>query len=76
MMADIVVFDPAKVKDISTYARPKQFPEGIETVLVNGTPVLVDGSGRRPGQDGRCSTRCPRRLADPPAALRVVHERR
>ncbi len=52
MMADIVVFDPAKVKDISTYARPKQFPEGIETVLVNGTPVLVDGyrTEARPGR--------------------------
>jgi len=52
MMADVVVFDPAKVKDISTYARPKQFPEGIETVLVNGTPVLVDGyrTEARPGR--------------------------
>ena len=52
MMADIVVFDPAKVRDISTYARPKQFPEGIETVLVNGTPVLVDGyrTEARPGR--------------------------
>ena len=43
MMADLVVFDPAKVKDVATYAKPKQFPEGIETVLVNGQPVLVDG---------------------------------
>ncbi|MGZ6028716.1 MAG: N-acyl-D-amino-acid deacylase family protein [Myxococcaceae bacterium] len=52
MMADVVVFDPAKVKDISTYAKPKQFPEGIETVLVNGTPVLVDGyrTEARPGR--------------------------
>lgn len=52
MMADIVVFDPAKVKDVATYARPKQFPEGIETVLVNGTPVLVDGyrTEARPGR--------------------------
>ncbi|MGZ6079425.1 MAG: N-acyl-D-amino-acid deacylase family protein [Myxococcaceae bacterium] len=52
MIADVVVFDPAKVKDISTYAKPKQFPEGIETVLVNGTPVLVDGyrTEARPGR--------------------------
>jgi N-acyl-D-aspartate/D-glutamate deacylase len=52
MMADIVVFDPAKVKDVATYAKPKQFPEGIETVLVNGQPVLVDGfrTEARPGR--------------------------
>lgn len=52
MMADIVVFDPAKVKDLATYAKPKQFPEGIETVLVNGQPVLVDGirTEARPGR--------------------------
>ncbi len=52
MMADIVVFDPERVKDVATYARPKQFPEGIETVLVNGQPVLVDGirTEARPGR--------------------------
>ena len=52
MMADIVIFDPAKVKDVATYAKPKQFPEGIETVLVNGQPVLVDGirTEARPGR--------------------------
>ncbi len=52
MMADIVVFDPARVRDVATYARPKQFPEGIETVLVNGQPVLVDGirTETRPGR--------------------------
>jgi N-acyl-D-aspartate/D-glutamate deacylase len=52
MMADVVIFDPAKVKDVATYADPKRFPEGIETVLVNGQPVLVDGvrTGARPGR--------------------------
>ena len=52
MMADVVVFDPAKVKDTATYAKPKLFPEGIETVLVNGQPVLVDGvrTESRPGR--------------------------
>ncbi|HET6984394.1 MAG TPA: D-aminoacylase [Myxococcaceae bacterium] len=52
MMADVVVFDPTKVKDNATYARPKQFPDGIETVLVNGQPVLVDGvrTEARPGR--------------------------
>ena len=52
MMADVVIFDPAKVKDLATYANPKRFPEGIETVLVNGQPVLVDGvrTEARPGR--------------------------
>jgi len=52
MMADVVILDPAKVKDLATYAKPKQFPEGIETVLVNGQPVLVDGARTeaRPGR--------------------------
>jgi len=52
MMADVVIFDPAKVKDVATYATPKRFPEGIETVLVNGQPVLVDGvrTEARPGR--------------------------
>ena len=52
MMADVVIFDPVKVKDLATYANPKRFPEGIETVLVNGQPVLVDGvrTEARPGR--------------------------
>jgi N-acyl-D-aspartate/D-glutamate deacylase len=52
MMADVVILDPAKVKDVATYANPKRFPEGIETVLVNGQPVLVDGirTEARPGR--------------------------
>jgi N-acyl-D-amino-acid deacylase len=52
MVADLVVFDPAKVNDLATYERPKQFPEGIATVVVNGEPVLVDGvrTEARPGR--------------------------
>jgi len=52
MVADVVVFDPAKVNDLATYERPKQFPEGIATVVVNGEPVLVDGmrTEARPGR--------------------------
>jgi N-acyl-D-amino-acid deacylase len=42
-MADIVVFDPETVRDIATYAKPHQFPEGIETVLVNGVLTVEDG---------------------------------
>lgn len=49
--ADVVVFDPERVADRATYTRPA-YPEGIEYVLVNGTPVVFEGgtTGARPGQ--------------------------
>jgi N-acyl-D-amino-acid deacylase len=41
--ADIVVFDPKSVRAPATRANPKQFPIGIEYVIVNGQ-VAVDGN--------------------------------
>jgi N-acyl-D-aspartate/D-glutamate deacylase len=34
--ADILVYDPAKVRDAATYLEPHQLAEGMEYVLVNG----------------------------------------
>jgi N-acyl-D-amino-acid deacylase len=34
--ADILVFDPANVRDAATYLEPHQLSEGMEYVLVNG----------------------------------------
>ena len=49
MKADIVVFDPTTVHSPATRHRPRQYPTGIEHVLVNGQPVVTDGdSHRRP----------------------------
>ncbi len=50
--ADVVVFDPDTVSDKATYENPKQYPAGIETVLVNGTVVIDNGhhTGARPGR--------------------------
>lgn len=42
--ADVVVFDPATVRDRATYADPFQYPEGIRYVLVNGSVALQDGT--------------------------------
>lgn len=36
MKADIVIFDYAQIKDMATYENPKQYPKGIDYVLVNG----------------------------------------
>jgi len=46
-VADLVVFDPATVKDESTYPDPHRYPSGIPYVVVNGD-VTVDG-GRLSG---------------------------
>lgn len=38
--ADIVVFDPAKVQDHSTYQRPQQLATGVGDVWINGVRAL------------------------------------
>jgi len=41
--ADIVIFDPAAIRDVATYSDPQKLAVGVSDVLVNGVPVLVDG---------------------------------
>ncbi|MBX6312748.1 MAG: D-aminoacylase [Isosphaeraceae bacterium] len=52
LAADIAIFDPNTVIDRSTYAQGRALAEGIRHVLVNGTPVLLDGepTGATPGR--------------------------
>jgi N-acyl-D-amino-acid deacylase len=52
MWADVVVFDPATIRDKATFETPNQFSEGMEFVLVNGVPVIEDGkmTGALPGK--------------------------
>ena len=42
-LADLVIFDPDRVKDTATYAAPHGLAEGMSHVLVNGVVVLEDG---------------------------------
>jgi N-acyl-D-amino-acid deacylase len=42
-VADIAIFDPARVKDVATYTDPHHLSEGMSFVLVNGVIVLNDG---------------------------------
>ena len=52
MWADVVVFDPARIRDLATFAQPNQLSEGMRWVLVNGVPVIADGqaTGALPGK--------------------------
>ncbi len=50
--ADILVFDPARVRDAATYQNPHQLAEGMTAVLVNGVVVKrgADWSDKLPGR--------------------------
>lgn len=52
MWADVVVFDPATIKDVATFESPNHLSEGMEYVLVNGVPVIDGGkmTGALPGR--------------------------
>ena len=54
--ADLAVFDPATVKDESTYPDPHRYPTGIPYVVVNGA-VAVDDSRLALRGTGRVLTR-------------------
>lgn len=42
--ADITVFNPKTVKNCASFKDPHRFSEGIEYVLINGKPVLENGT--------------------------------
>jgi len=50
--ADVVVFDPARVRDHATFDDPHRYASGVQHVLVNGIPVLRQGehTGSLPGR--------------------------
>jgi dihydroorotase/N-acyl-D-amino-acid deacylase len=50
--ADVMIFDPTTIIDRATYERPHQLSVGVKYVLVNGTPVVDQGTatGAKPGR--------------------------
>ena len=52
MYADVVVFDPDRIQENSTYEKPLQLSTGMRAVLVNGVEIVRDGrhTGAKPGR--------------------------
>lgn len=50
--ADVVVFEPATIRDNATFEKPQQFASGVEDVFINGVQVLKDSkhTGAKPGR--------------------------
>src|SRR5689334_11466351 len=50
--ADLVVFDPERIIDRSTFQDPQSLSEGVKRVFVNGQEVWIDGkvTGSHPGR--------------------------
>jgi N-acyl-D-aspartate/D-glutamate deacylase len=51
--ADVVIFDPDTIIDRGSFADPYQYPDGIETVIINGSPVWHEGAFNQDEPAGR-----------------------
>jgi N-acyl-D-amino-acid deacylase len=52
MRADIVVFDPSRVRDAATFEKPHQYAEGFSQVIVNGQ-VVFERQGMTSARPGK-----------------------
>jgi dihydroorotase/N-acyl-D-amino-acid deacylase len=52
LAADITIFDPATIRDVSTFEDPTRYAVGVRHVFVNGRRVVADGAitAERPGR--------------------------
>jgi dihydroorotase/N-acyl-D-amino-acid deacylase len=44
LWADIAIFDPEQLHDVATFENPNQLSVGIQYLLVNGVPVISQGT--------------------------------
>ena len=58
--ADMVLFDPATVRDVATYEDPTRPAEGILETWINGQSAFVHGQGATAARAGRLVTRASR----------------
>lgn len=51
LAADVTVFNPKTIRDLSTWDEPNRYSEGVVHVIVNGVPVVESGglTGAAPG---------------------------
>jgi dihydroorotase/N-acyl-D-amino-acid deacylase len=52
LKADLVLFDPASIRDLATFDAPHRYAEGVSLVVVNGV-VVLDGGQITPARPGR-----------------------
>jgi N-acyl-D-amino-acid deacylase len=50
--ADIVVFDPKRITDKASFAKPYRYSEGVHSVIINGVPVWHEGHYRAGAPSG------------------------
>jgi dihydroorotase/N-acyl-D-amino-acid deacylase len=52
LRADLVLFDPVRIRDVATFERPHQYAEGVSLVIVNGEVIYENGAmtAARPGR--------------------------
>jgi N-acyl-D-amino-acid deacylase len=55
MKADVTIFNPQTIRDVSTFVDPTHYSQGVEHVLVNGRAVVSGGkiTSERPGEPVR-----------------------
>lgn len=41
--ADVIVFDPATIRDVATYVEPEQLSVGMQWVFINGQAAIAEG---------------------------------